>query len=68
MFLEGVGPLGLEVAVFARKVEAPFTLVLLVSLETFLVFITFVADVAQELLLTFMTNITCSGNTMKEVQ
>lgn len=57
VFLEGVGPLGLEVAVFTLKVEAPLTLVLLVPLETFLVFIAFVADVTQELLLTFVTNI-----------
>lgn len=44
VFLEVVGPLGLEVAVFTLKVGAPLTLVLLVPLETFLVFIAFVAD------------------------
>lgn len=49
VFLEVVGPLGLEVAVFTLKVGAPLTLVLLVPLDIFLVFIAFVTDATQEL-------------------
>lgn len=56
VFLEVVSPLGPERAVVTREAEARLTLILLVSLKSFLVFVAFVAVVTQELLTTLVNH------------